>query len=143
MEALTQINKALETCQFEPVWVVRVELATRDDARVREAVTAAVGLRYGDYEGVAFESATGMQFFSPLAGSVVGDIDRTIEMPARVLSFSVPRDPAVLAAAVEAVRHSQSYEVPVITVQEVLACRADDSDQRDNPNRWWNRGFTE
>jgi hypothetical protein len=31
----------------------------------------------------------------------------------------------------------------VITVQEVLACRADDSDQRDNPNRWWNRGFTE
>jgi hypothetical protein len=143
MDALTLINTSLETCQFESVWGVRVELATRDDARVREAVKAAVGLRYGDYEGVAFESATGMQFFRPLAGSAAGNIERSIEMPARILSFNVPRDPAILAAAVEAVRHSHSYEEPVITVQEVLACRTDASDQRDNPNRWWNRGFTE
>ena len=44
-----QINAGLTTCAFEPAWMVRVELAERDDARVREAVTAAVGLRYGDY----------------------------------------------------------------------------------------------
>ncbi|WP_299023856.1 hypothetical protein [uncultured Sulfitobacter sp.] len=153
MTELETINRALDTCRFETAWAVRVELADRDDARVREAVTAAVGLRYGDYQGVAFEGATGMQFFQPLEGSVMGeqphydgemwDFTRTVEMPVRVLTFSVPRDAALLARAVEAVRHSHSYEEPVITVSEVVVCRADDSNQRDNPNRWWNRGFTE
>lgn len=146
------INAALATCAFEAAWMVRVELADRDDARVRDAVTAAVGLRYGDYQGVAFESGRGMQFFQPLEGSVmtdnphegeVWDFAKTVEMPVRVLTFQVPRDVGVLARAVEAVRDSHSYEEPVITVLEVLACRADDKDQRDNPNRWWNRGFTE
>ena len=148
-----QINAGLTTCAFEPAWMVRVELAERDDARVREAVTAAVGLRYGDYQGVAFESGGGMQFFQPLEGSVMGDkphedgeiwdFTRTVEMPVRVLSFHLPRDPDVLARAVEAVRDSHSYEEPVISVLEVLSCRADDKDQRNNPNRWWNHGFTE
>lgn len=138
-----EINAGLKTCAFEAAWMVRVELAERDDARVREAVTAAVGLRYGDYQGVAFESGTGMQFFQPLEGSVMGDAGRTVEMPVRVLTFQVPRDVSVLARAVEAVRDSHSYEEPVIAVLEVLACRADDTGQRDNPNRWWNRGFRE
>lgn len=152
MTELSAINAALKTCKFEKSWMVRVELADRDDSRVREAVTTAVGLRYGDYQGVAFEGGHGMQFFQPLEGSVMGDkphdgemwdFMRTVEMPVRVLTFSVPMDVQVLARAVEAVRESHSYEEPVITVHEVLACRADDSDQRDNPNRWWNRGFTE
>ncbi|WP_299557895.1 hypothetical protein [uncultured Sulfitobacter sp.] len=140
---LNQINATLETCAFEAAWMVWVELAERDDARVREAVTEAVGLSYGNYKGVSFESGPGMQFFQPMEGSVMGDAGRTVEMPVRVLTFCVPRDTATLALAVEAVRNSHSYEEPVITVLEVLACRADDRSQRDNPNRWWNRGFSE
>lgn len=62
-------------------------------------------------------------------------------MPARVLTFIVPPEPAVPAKAIEAIRHSHSYEEPVICVQEVWASRANYAEDRENPNRWWNRGF--
>jgi hypothetical protein len=39
--------------KLEPVWFIHVELAARDDARVRETVTKAVGLFYGSYDRVA------------------------------------------------------------------------------------------
>lgn len=62
-------------------------------------------------------------------------------MPARVLTFAVVDNPEILAKAVEAVRQAHSYEEPVIMIQQIFASRADDSEDRENPNRWWNRGF--
>lgn len=135
------VNARLTSCRLRPSWMVWVELADRDDARVREAVTAAVGLEYGPYTGVAFESGPGEQFFRPAAGSKLGERSETVTMPARVLTFSLPRDPVTLANAIEAVRHAHSYEEPVIYVRDVWASRADDARDRGNPNRWWNRGF--
>ncbi len=137
------VNSLLKTCQLDPVWFVRVELADRDDARVRRAVADTVGLAYGDYDGVAFESATGQQFFRPREGTQAGQRETGIEMPVRVLKFSVPRDAATLARAIEAIREYHSYEEPVIGVTEGWASRADTATGRDNPNRWWNRGFAE
>jgi len=135
------LDATLKTCALEPVWFLWVELAARDDARVREAVADAVGLTYGPYDRVAFESASGAQYFRPKSGSQAGDIGETVEMPARTLSFSLPRDPETLAKAIEAIRHAHSYEEPVIYVMEGAATRADYDGDRGNPNRWWNRGF--
>lgn len=139
---MDDVNALLRTCALEPVWLVRTELADRDDARVRDAVTAVVGLRYGAYEGVCFESATGSQYFRPVEGSHMGDTAETVEMPTRTLTFSLPRDPQLLADALEAIRETHSYEEPVITVSGGWASRARYSEGRDNPNRWWNRGFS-
>lgn len=141
LDPIEAVNEALSTCTLRASWLVWVELADRDDARVREAVTTAVGLAYGPYMGVAFESGPGAQFFRPEEGSKLGEGAEAVTMPARVLTFSLPRDPAVLARAIEAVRHAHSYEEPVIYVQDAWASRADDTRDRDNPNRWWNRGF--
>lgn len=141
MKDLLETNNALSTCKLVESWFIRVELADRDDERVREAVTDAVGLDYGPYEGVAFESGAGTQFFRPKQGSKLGDTAETVEMPARVLSFTLIGNTARLAKAIEAVRHAHSYEEPVIIVQQVWASRADFSEDRENPNRWWNRGF--
>jgi len=141
MADVSELNSALTTCNFVASWMVWVELADRDDERVRQAVTNAAGLEYGPYEGVAFESGAGMQFFRPKEGSKLGDTTETIEMLARVLTFTVTGDAGRLAKAVEAVRYAHSYEEPVIIVQQVWASRADFSDDRENPNRWWNRGF--
>ena len=141
MVELSELNGELKTCKFVPSWLVWVELADRDDERVRQAVTDGVGLEYGPYEGVAFESGAGVQFFRPKKGSKLGDTSETVEMPARVLTFTVAGDVATLAKAVEAVRYAHSYEEPVILVQQVWASRADYSADRSNPNRWWNRGF--
>ncbi|MEL6551606.1 MAG: hypothetical protein AAFQ54_15300 [Pseudomonadota bacterium] len=141
MDALTSLNSSLSTCSFIESWLVWVELADRDDARIREAVTAAIGLDYGPYEGVAFESGPGFQFFKPKDGSQLGASAATVQMPARVLTFTVAGDEKMLAKAIEAVRHAHSYEEPVILVFTGFASRADYSDDRDNPNRWWNRGY--
>lgn len=127
--------------RLEPVWIVRAELAARDDARVREAVAAAVGLHYGKYDRVAFESAEGVQFFHSLEGSHSGEGGGTISMPARVLSFSIAQDQQLLQSALEAIHQAHSYEEPVIYVMPGFASRAIYSERRDNPNRWWNRGF--
>jgi hypothetical protein len=108
---------------------------------VRQAVVDAVGLAYGSYEGVAFESAPGTQFFRPKAGSHMGDTPETVEMPARVLTFTLDTDTQTLAKAIEAIRFAHSYEEPVIIIREVFASRAKYESGRDNPNRWWNRGF--
>jgi hypothetical protein len=129
--------------KLEPVWYVHVELAARDDARVREAVTEAVGLFYGSYDRVALETSEGVQFFHPIKGSQVGEGENTITMPVRVLSFSIVRDEGLLKAALEAILHAHSYQEPVIYITESMASRAVYSESRDNPNRWWNRGFTE
>ncbi len=141
MQPPSPLDAALSTCSLEPVWFIRVELAARDDARVREAIADAVGLSYGSFECVALESAEGMQFFRPTKGTTSGEMEETVEMPARTLTFSVPRDPDTLAKAIEAIRYAHSAEEPVIYVMEGAATRADYETNRDNPNRWWNRGF--
>lgn len=141
MKELSELNRTLTSCSFVASWLVWVELADRDDARVRQAVVDAVGLEYGPYEGVAFESGSGVQFFRPKHGSKLGDKAETVKMPARVLTFTVEGEMEKLAKAIEAVRHAHSYEEPVIIVQQVLASRADFREDRANPNRWWNRGF--
>ena len=141
VDLIEAVNARLTSCRLQASWMVWVELADRDDARVREAVAAAVGLEYGPYTGVAFESGTGKQFFRPAQGSKLGEGTEAITMPARILTFSLPHDPDVLVKAIEAVRRAHSYEEPVIYVRDVWASRADDTRDRDNPNRWWNRGF--
>ena len=131
----------LKTCSLEPVWFVRVELTEGDDTRVREAVADAVGLNYGSYDRVAFESAFGTCFFRPGEGAKSGKRERTSEIPVRLLTFSLPRNAEMLGQAIEAVRHAHALEEPVIYVIEGLATRADYSTDRSNPNRWWNRGY--
>ena len=58
MSELSELNRTLTSCSFVALWLVWVELADRDDARVPQAVVDAVGLEYGPYEGVAFESGS-------------------------------------------------------------------------------------
>ncbi|EPJ49344.1 MAG: hypothetical protein OFPI_25170 [Osedax symbiont Rs2] len=140
-DACVEINQQLNSCSLIPVWFVRVELAQRDDERVRESVANAVALEYGAYNRVAFESSAGLQFFCPQQNSKSGDIQTTIEMPSRILTFSIVKETDKLAVAIEAIRETHSYEEPVIYISEGMASRADYSADRDNPNRWWNRGF--
>jgi hypothetical protein len=131
----------LKTCSLEPVWFVWVELWEKDDARVREAVADVIGLNYGSYDRVAFESAFGTCFFRPRAGTKSGGRERVSEVPVRILTFSLPRNDEMLGQAIEAIRYAHTLEEPVIYVTEALATRADYSTDRSNPNRWWNRGF--
>ena len=136
------VDASLKTCTLEPVWFIWTELANRDDdeGRIRRAVCDAVGLSYGpNYDSVCFESAEGTQFFRPRKGSLAGEEKEAYAFPARSLTFSIPRDAEMLAAAIEALREHHSYEEPVIYVLDGYATRADYSGDGKNPYRWNNR----
>ena len=139
----TPLDAVLKTCSIEPVWFVRTELSQEDDNddRVRDAVMNAVGLAYGaHYDRVCFESGTGTQFFRTKAGSIEGETGSAQALPARALTFSIPRDAELLAIAIETIREYHSYEEPVIYIQDGYATRSDYPQDDSNPNRWNNRG---
>ena len=83
----------------------------------------------------------GLQFLRPEDRSRLGDHASAREMLARVLSFSVPREPKVLTLALEAIRDARSYGEPVNNIIDTWASRAVFGGGRDNPNWWWNRGI--
>ncbi len=134
------VNKYLKNGSVEQVWFVWVELTVQDDERVREHVADVVGLEYGAYNRVAFESSEGKQYFCPQKGSQSGGVGSTVEKSARTLTFSLPKEPKILAKAIEAIRCVHSYEEPVIYITEGMASRANYGANRENPNRWWNHG---
>lgn len=137
----TPVDAILNSCSIERVWFVWTELSNDDDDdRLRDAVSDAVGLNYcAHYDRVCFESGAGTQFYRSRAGSIDGEKNETVSLAARVLTFSIPQDPSLLAIAIEAIREHHSYEEPVIYVLDGYATRADYANDRDNPNRFWNR----
>ncbi|MEM8798120.1 MAG: hypothetical protein AAGE61_21320, partial [Pseudomonadota bacterium] len=65
----------LPSCWLEPVWLIHIELGPEDDERIRLALCDEIGLSYGDYDHVAFESATGTQFHRGSEGTASGAMD--------------------------------------------------------------------
>lgn len=100
----------------------------------------AVALDYGAfYDQVAFESGIGTQFCRAKPGARKGQSPDIVALPVHSLTFSLPRDPKLLATEIEAVRDAHSYEEPVIYITESFATRADMKDDARNPNRYFNR----
>lgn len=124
--------------RMEPAWLVSIHVPSEDADKVLAAAAAAVGLEYGKYDHVAYLDAPGLEQFRPLDGSKAGQQSAPGRMPTTNVSFSLPRDPAVLKKALDAVYGAHSYEEPVIYVSEVWRSRSTSPDDK-NPNRWWNK----
>jgi hypothetical protein len=122
---------------LEEAYLVHVHVPAEDVDAVLGAVIAAVGLPYGGYDGVALVDAAGQeQFRDPGDSAPTDTADRVAT--SRV-SFSLPRVPEELRAALTAVRAAHSYEEPVIYVREVLRSRS--TRRQDVPlgRRLWTR----
>ena len=124
--------------RMEPAWLVSIHVPSEDADKVLAAAAAAVGLEYGKYDHVAYLDAPGLEQYRPLAGSKAGQQAAPERTPTTNVSFSLPRDPALLKKALDAVYGAHSYEEPVIYVSEVWRSRSTNPDEQ-NPNRWWNR----
>ena len=124
--------------RLERAWLVSMHVPSADVDKVLAAAVAAVGLEYGKYDQVAYIDAPGLEQFRPLEGSKAGAQAAAGRAPTTNVTFSIPRDPAVLQKALDAICAAHSYEEPVIYVSEVWRTRATNPDDP-NPNRWWNR----
>ncbi|WP_224826735.1 hypothetical protein [Cognatishimia sp. MH4019] len=132
-------NVSFESFGLQPVLNFRVELGPEDDNRIRLALSEEVGLAYGDYDHVAFETAPGTQFFRGQHGTASGAMQAATRRKVRALMFSIPRDEAILKTALKLIHRLHSYEEPVVYVTEAYATRIRGDQSDKNPNKWWNR----
>lgn len=127
------------TFWLEPVYLIDANIPTEDVDAVLNSVTEAVSLAYGRYDQVAFISSPGIEQFRSLEGSRAGRQESVRRVPTSRVSFSIPKDPAVLDKAIAAIRLAHPYEEPVVNVRDGWASRARGEGDEDNPHRWWNR----
>ncbi len=134
---LDQVSSA--SFSLEPVLTIRVELGPEDDSRLRLALSEEIGLTYGDYDHVSFETAAGIQFFRGQSGTASGAMETATSRQVHVLFFSIPRDEAVLGSTLAVIHRLHSYEEPVVYISEAYATRTRVDQRRNGPNKWWNK----
>ncbi len=127
------------TFRLIPAYIVSVNVPSENAAKVLRQVTDAYPLQYGDYDQVAFRSATGVEQYRPLKGSTAGEQSKISETPTTRITFAIPEDTAVLKKVVAAIRVAHPYEEPVVQVRAGWISQAKHEGEESNPNRWWNQ----
>ena len=124
---------------LEREWVVTVDTPIGGVEPVAEAVGRELPLFQGPYDNCLYVRHNGFQRFRALEGSHAGAEGTVQETPAAQIVFSIPPDPALLAKAFEVIFAVHVNEEPTIRVAEVWGSRSKLLDDKDNPNRYWNR----
>ncbi|GGL68048.1 hypothetical protein [Wenxinia marina] len=122
---------------IEAGYVLSVEVPAEDAASLREALTRAIGLAYGDYDGVAFESAAGTQYYRSLGTGRNAPTEAVVAVPCVNLRVFVPAD--AVEAAMRAVYADHPYEEVVALLTPSFRGLHRRGLDEDNPRRFWNR----
>lgn len=132
-------NRDMKPALLEREWVVTVDTPSGGVPPVLEALGRELPLRQGPYDNVLFVRENCMQRFRALEGSHAGAEGTIQETPAQQIIFSLPPDPALLDKAFEVIFAVHVNEEPTIRVSEEWSSRSKLLDDKDNPNRYWNR----
>lgn len=124
---------------LEREWLVRIQSPLPGVAAVVEALQRDIPLCQGAYAKCLYVTGAGTQQFEALAGSHAGAEGTLQTTPATEITFSIPPDKALLDRVFETVFAVHVNEEPTIHVQELWGCRSKYLDDKDNPNRYWNR----
>ncbi|GHB28744.1 hypothetical protein GCM10007094_16650 [Pseudovibrio japonicus] len=130
----------LTTERFIPEHGFRIttQIPTQSAQTVVECILNETPLKYGDYDSVTFQTATGVQQFRSLGRGRNTATETVVEVPCIELSFFVLDDDALVTRVVEAIYSSHPYEEPVVFVEACLRTLHIRGLDEDNPNRFWN-----
>ena len=106
--------------------------------RIVDAVLAEDALTYGDYDCVAFRTASGVQQFRSLGSGRNSATERVVEVPCVELSFFLSHDEMRATRVLKAIYSSHPYEEPVVFVEPCARTLHIRGLDEDNPNRFWN-----
>jgi len=120
-------------------WVVTVDTPTGGVKALSDALGAKLPLTQGPYDNCLFVREAGYQRFRALEGSHAGAEGTIQQTPAAQIIFSLPTDSALLSKAFDVIFSAHVNEEPTIRVNEVWGSRSKFVDDKDNPNRYWNR----
>ncbi len=123
---------------LESEWLITIDAPTGGGNSVLTALERELLIVQGAYDCCTFVRA-GLQRFRALKGSHAGAEGTIQQTPASQIVFSIPRNKDLLTKAFEVIFAVHVNEEPTIRVEEVWGCRSKYLDDKDNPNRYWNR----
>jgi len=120
-------------------WAITVDTPHGGVESVVTALGKTLPLVQGPYDHCIYVRESGYQRFRALEGSHAGAEGTIQQTPAAQVVFSLPPDPELLKKAFEVIFAVHVNEEPTIRVAEVWSSRSKLIDDKDNPNRYWNR----
>lgn len=128
---------------LEAEWMVTIDTPTGGVENVLKALQQQVPLQQGPYDCCSYIRSGGQQRFRCLEGSRAGAEGTIQSTEASQIVISIPRDIDRLRTLFDVVFRTHVNEEPTIRVQEVWGSRSKLIDDKDNPNRYWNRPDSE
>jgi len=120
-------------------WQVTVQTPRGGLDQLVAALGRDLPLKQGAYERCLYVRGAGSQQFRALQGSHAGAEGTIQTTDAAEVVFSIAADEALLRRAFAVIFEHHVNEEPTVRVQELWGSRSRYLDDKDNPNRYWNR----
>lgn len=124
---------------LEQEWMITIDTPDGGLPKLLEALETNLPLRQGPYDCCSFVRAGGQQRFRCLEGSHAGSEGAIRQTPASQVVVSIPQDDALIRKVFDTIFESHVNEEPTVRVQAVWGSRSKLRDDKENPNRYWNR----
>lgn len=120
-------------------WMITIDTPDGGVSELLTALEAHIPMDQGPYDCCSFIRTSGQQRFRALAGSHAGAEGTIQQTAASQIVFSISPDETLLRNVFNVIFESHVNEEPTIRVQTVWGSRSKLIDDKDNPNRYWNR----
>lgn len=129
----------LGAAKLHAEWEVTVQTPVGGLDGLLAALGANLPLQQGHYDNCCYVRDGGRQRFRALAGAHAGAEESVQTTAAAEVVFCIERDAALLRRVFEVVFEHHVQEEPTLSVREVWGSRSKYLDDKENPNRYWNR----
>ena len=129
----------LAVASLEREWRVTIQCPAGGVAALLDTLGSHLPLRQGAYDNCMYVRQNGYQRFRALEGSHAGSEGTIQTTEAAEIVFTIAADLSLLKKTFEVVFEFGVQEDPTIHIEQVWGSRSKYLDDKDNPNRYWNR----
>lgn len=120
-------------------WQITIQTPLGGLDNLLSALGRELGLVQGAYDNCLYVRGGGAQRFRAREGAHGGAEDTVQETAAAEIVFCVDACEEMLKKVFDVIFENHVQEEPTVWVQEVMGSRSNYLDDKDNPNRYWNR----
>lgn len=120
-------------------WLITIDTPCGGVDSVLRGLEEDLSLTQGPYDCCSYTNSGGTQRFRCLEGSHAGDEGTIQQTAASQIVVSIPQEMPLLQRLFDSVFTHHVNEEPTIRIQETFGSRSKLLDDKDNPNRYWNR----
>ncbi|MBT8083666.1 MAG: hypothetical protein KJN72_00470 [Woeseia sp.] len=132
-------NLELKSARLEAELRITVQCPSGGVPALIDALGEYLPLVQGTYDHCLYVRQNGYQRFRALEGSHAGPENTIQTTDANEIVFTIPFDHDLLAKAFDVIFTYGVNEEPTIHIEQIWGSRSKYLDDKDNPNRYWNR----